>query len=241
LPVLPAQALLPWVLVQALPHAAQFVAVPSAVSQPVAAVQSAKPALQPTSVQLPLLQDAVAFARMQALPHVPQSVSVVKLRSQPFSFKPSQSPQPVVHTGEQPVVALQLVEPCAFVHDSPHARQFESVPSAVSQPVAAVQSAKPVAQLTAVQLPPPHDSDEPSISQTVSQAPQSSRLQIDVSQPFCGLPSQLSQPALHVGWQPLLALQAVLPWALVQALPQVKQLSTLPSAVSQPAFALQSA
>jgi hypothetical protein len=40
-PGIPVQAFVPWAFVQALPHAAQFVAVPSWVSQPAAVVQSA--------------------------------------------------------------------------------------------------------------------------------------------------------------------------------------------------------
>jgi hypothetical protein len=41
---------------------------------------------------------------------------------------------------------MQAVVPCAFVHESPHAPQFETVVSWVSQPAAAVQSPQPELQ-----------------------------------------------------------------------------------------------
>jgi hypothetical protein len=72
------------------------------------------------------------------------------------------------------------------------------------------------------------------------QAPQLATAQIEVSQPFSVLASQVSQPALQLGAQPL-ALQLVVPCAFEQALPQALQLERVPSAVSQPAALVQSA
>ena len=66
----------------------------------------------------------------------------------------SQSLKPASQVGEQPL-AVQAVAPCALLHASPQAVQLATVPSCVSQPVAAVQSAKPALQLVAEHTPPP--------------------------------------------------------------------------------------
>lgn len=58
---MPVHAVVPWSLVQALPQAEQFDTVPSGVSQPSAAVQSAKPALQPVGMHVPVAQEAPPF------------------------------------------------------------------------------------------------------------------------------------------------------------------------------------
>jgi hypothetical protein len=115
-------------LVQALPQLAQFEGVPSWVSQPAAAVQSSKPLAQAVSVHAPVLQDASAFGKAQETLHAPQSVKVRMSRSQPLSGIPSQSLKPGSHVGEQPP-AVQAVVPCALLHDSPQAVQFDKVPS----------------------------------------------------------------------------------------------------------------
>jgi len=97
-----------------------------------------------------------------------------------------------------------------------------------------MHSAKPVAQVVDVHIPPPHVSLEFGTSQSEPHAPQSFSVQIDVSQPFEGFASQLSQPALHVYWQPFVPLQLTWPWAFEQPLPQVRQFVSVPSGVSQP-------
>jgi hypothetical protein len=226
-------------LLQALPQPAQFEAVPSWVSQPAAALQSANPAAQLLSVQVPVAQLALAFGNEQATPHAPQAPRVRMLVSQPLSGMPSQSLKPASQVGAQPL-AVQLVAPWALLQLSPQAVQLLSVPSAVSQPVMAVQSANPALQLLAVQLPPPQDSLEFGMSQLCPQAPQFETDQIEVSQPFSGLASQVSQPWLQLGTQPL-ALQLLVPCALEQALPQLLQFASVPSGVSQPAAPVQSA
>ena len=58
---MPPQAFVPCAFVQALPHDAQFEAVPSCVSQPDVAVQSANPVLHAPIVHAPVLHDAAAF------------------------------------------------------------------------------------------------------------------------------------------------------------------------------------
>jgi hypothetical protein len=62
------------------------------VSQPFAPFESqlANPGLQLPSVQTPLTQLSLAFARSQTVLHAPQSVRVLMLRSQPLSGFPSQ-------------------------------------------------------------------------------------------------------------------------------------------------------
>jgi hypothetical protein len=130
-------------LVQVLPQAAQFDEVPSVVSQPLTAVQSAKPPLHVPMVQVPVEHDAVAFGNEQATSQLPQSVSVRTLRSQPLSGKLSQLRKPASQVGEQPVPE-QLVVPWALVHVSPQSRQLAVVPSVVSQSGIVSQLANPV-------------------------------------------------------------------------------------------------
>jgi hypothetical protein len=187
----------PWALVQVFPHAAQFDAVPSVVSQPAVPEQSAKPALQVPMVQVPVEQDAAAFGNEHAVLQSPQSDSVRVLRSQPLSRSPSQLFQPASHVGEQPLPP-QVVVPCGLVQASPQARQFDTVPSVVSQSGIVSQFANPVAHATEVQVPPPHDSLDCGMSHTLPHEPQFAMLKIDVSQTSPGSLLQSSQPVEHV-------------------------------------------
>ena len=108
---------------QALPHDAQFEAVPSCGSQPDAAVQSENPVLHAPIVHVPVLHDAAAFRKLHGTSQSPQLVSVRTSRSQPLSAMSSQLFQPALHVGEQPVVGLQAVVPLSLVHTSLHERQ----------------------------------------------------------------------------------------------------------------------
>lgn len=171
----------------------------------------------------------------------PQSVSVRTLRSQPLSRMPSQLFQPALHVGEQPVVGLHAVVPLSLVHTSLHERQCAGVPSWVSQAGApATHSAKPAAHVVEVHMPLPQVSAEFGMSQSEPQAPQSVSVQIDVSQPFAGFASQLSQPVLHMYWQPFVPLQLTWPCAFEQPLPHERQFVSVPSGVSQPVAAFMS-
>ena len=70
--------------------------------------------------------------------------------------------------------------------------------------------------------------------QVLPQPPQCVTVLTAVSQPLRGLPSQLPQPLLQDGTQEL-PVQLVLPWALVQAVPQLPQFDTFVASVtSQP-------
>jgi hypothetical protein len=198
-PGVPPQAFVPWAFVQALPQAAQFDAVPSCVSQPAADVQSENPVLHAPMVHEPLLHDAAAFRKLHGTSQSPQLVSVRMSRSQPLSAMLSQLFQPGSQVGEQPVVTLQVVPPCAFVHASLHERQFVTVPSGVSQfGGPATHSAKPVVHVVTSHVPFTQLSLEFGMSQTAPHTLQSVSVRVDVSQPFAAFASQLSQPALHV-------------------------------------------
>ena len=91
--------------------------------------------------------------------------------------------------------------PCAFEHVLPHDMQFVTVPSGVSQPVAGFMSQlpKPPAQAPSMHVPIEQDSAAFARSQSTSQSPQSVSERMLRSQPLRGLPSQLFQPASHVG------------------------------------------
>jgi hypothetical protein len=77
--------------------------VPSVVSQPLVALPSQlpKPVLQVPSVQVPVLQLALALARLHPTLQSPQSVVVVTLRSQPLSGLASQLLNPALQLGKQ--------------------------------------------------------------------------------------------------------------------------------------------
>jgi hypothetical protein len=95
-------------------------------------------------VQTPLGHVSAAFAKLHGVPHEPQSVSVSMLVSQPSSGLLLQFRQKPLQVGEQsyvPGMPVQAVVPCAFVQALLQAAQLVVVPSCVSQPAAAVQSA----------------------------------------------------------------------------------------------------
>ena len=93
--------MVPLALLQASPQLAQLASVPRVVSQPAAAVQSPKPALQVPMVQVPVAHDAAAFGKPHATPQSPQLVSERMFVSQPFSTLVSQLLKPVAHVGVQ--------------------------------------------------------------------------------------------------------------------------------------------
>ena len=101
---MPLHAVVPWAFVQATPQAEQFETVPSGVSQPVAAVQSAKPALQPVGSHVPVAHDAPPFGNEQVCPQFTQFCRVVTLVSQPSSGLPLQFLKPASQVGEQSYV-----------------------------------------------------------------------------------------------------------------------------------------
>jgi hypothetical protein len=164
-------------------------------------VQSAKPALQLVAEHTPPPQDSLEFGMSHNCPHAPQFETDQIEVSQPFSWLGSQLSQPALQLGTQPL-ALQLVVPCAFEHALPHDLQLETVPSAVSQPAALVQSAKFPVQPWTTQVPVLHDSLALGKSQVTPQSPQLELARTLVSQPLPSAPSQLFQPPSQVGAQP---------------------------------------
>jgi hypothetical protein len=224
------------------PHLEQFEAVPSGVSQPLAVLPSqlANPVLQLPNVHVPVAQVALAFAKEHATLQSPQSVSVRMLRSQPLSRLPSQLLKPVLHTGEHaaaPGVPTQLFTLFSETQASPHEAQSVLVPSGVSQPGFALQSAKPVLQPVSVQVPVAQEELPCGSEHGVAQLPQSVAVLSGVSQPFSGLPSQLLKPAVQDGVHtklPAAPVHAVVPWPLVHASPHVPQFDVVPSCTSQP-------
>ena len=69
--------------VHEVPHAPQWAAVLSGVSQPAALVQSPNPLLQDATLQVPVAQLAVAFGCVQATPQPPQLLLVLVAVSHP--------------------------------------------------------------------------------------------------------------------------------------------------------------
>jgi hypothetical protein len=79
--------------------------------------------------------------------------------------------------------------------------------------------------------------DAPAIElgQTLPQPPQLLRVLSAVSQPLRALPSQLPKPLLQTGAQAL-PVQLVLPWALLQAAPQLPQFAVFVARVTSQPF-----
>jgi hypothetical protein len=125
------------------PHAPQFIAVLSGVSQPLVALPSqlAKPALHDATTQPPAEHPATALGSEQDRPQEPQFPTSVLVSTQDIPQRVWPAPQPLEH---MPVMALHTG--VAPEHARPHAPQFIVELSAVSQPFAgfASQSPKPV-------------------------------------------------------------------------------------------------
>jgi hypothetical protein len=90
-----------------------------------------------------------------------------------------------------------------------------------------------------VQTPPGQVSVALAKSHGTPQLPQLTTVVVLVSQPLLGLPSQLANPALHVGAHAPAA-HTVLPLGLLQATPHPPQFESVFSGVSQPFAALPS-
>jgi hypothetical protein len=235
-------AFVPCEFVHTSPHFEQFVAVPSGVSQPLAVLPSqlAKPALQLPNVQVPVVHDALAFGKLHLTLQSPQSVSVLTLRSQPLSALPSQLLKPLLHTGEQDAAPGEPTQLFTLFNETqalPQDAQSVFVPSGVSQPALAVQSAKPALQPVSTQLPVAQEEVPCGSEHGVAQLPQSVSVLSGVSQPLSGLPSQLLKPAVQAGAHaklPAEPLHEVVPWPFVQVSPQLPQFEVVPSCTSQP-------
>jgi hypothetical protein len=192
--------------------------------------------------QAPRVQVAVPFTLPHTVPQVPQlPVFVCVLVSHPFTGLPSQSAQPLEHTGLH-APATQEVVPLALAHcvlQAPQCAAF--VFRLASQPFCGSpsQDAKPV-EHTGAQRPATQDVVPLAFAQALPHAPQLPALVcVLVSHPLFGLPSQLANPGEQLGLQTP-ALQDVVPLAFVHAAPQAPQLAGVVSWVSQPLEALPS-
>lgn len=201
------------------------------VSQPFAPLPSqfAKPALQVPSWHAPPKQVALALAKLHTVPHAPQFAALVFVFvSQPSDTRPLQLPYPVAHVSEH-APALQLGVAFVVEHAAAHAPQFVALVLVfVSQPseTTPLQLPKPVVHVPRAQVPVVHVSLAFARSHTVPHPPQFVSVWVLVSQPLLGLPSQLAKPDAQVGTQAP-AVQTVVPFAFVQAAPQLPQLVAL--------------
>jgi hypothetical protein len=129
---------------QEAPHEPQFEAVPSGVSQPLAALPSqlAKPGLHEPIAHPPAVHTAVALASKHVRPHAPQLASSVSVSTQDIAQRVRPAPQPEPHVPpEQIGVAPEQARP--------HTPQLLLLLSGVSQPFAPIpsHSPKPAAQV----------------------------------------------------------------------------------------------
>ena len=229
----------PFAFEQEIPHEPQLaVLVFRFASQPFAALASQlpKPALHVPSAQTPVLHRAAAFAYVQVFPHEPQLVVVeFVFVSHPFAAFPSQLPNPALQLGTHAPV-VHAVVPCAFVQLVAHVPHAVSVVFRfVSHPFAesASQSPKPALQAPRVQAPPTHVSAAFARLQTAPQPPQSVSVLMLFSQPLSGLPSQLANPAAHVG-EHAPAVQVVEPFVFEHTVGHAPQCAVVFSEASQP-------
>ena len=174
------------------------------------------------------MQAVPPFAFEQAVPQAPQFDVVVSDISQPSEARPLQLPKPEVQVTEQ-VPVLHAAVPFVPLHTVPHVPQLvRLVFVLVSQPLFLLlsQSLKVPLQ-TGVQMPEAQLVVPLAFVHAMPQPPQLfASAVVAVSQPFFGLPSQSAYPAVHAGTQTL-AVQTVVPCALLHAWPHAPQLVTL--------------
>ena len=237
--------MVPFCALQMWPQALQFVTVLSCVSQLPFESQSSKPAAHVVARHAPVLHDSLEFAMSHAVPQVWQSVRLVRLVSQPLFGFESQLPQSdPLQVKVQPLVVLQAVVPCPFVHASPQLRQFESVPFWVSQPAWLVQSKKPELQADTLHVPVAQVEVAFGRLHVTPQSPQLVSVCRSVSQPFPALPSQLLNPLAQLGLHAkfgAVPAHDVVPCVFAHPSPHAAQFELVPSCVSQPAWLEQSA
>jgi hypothetical protein len=199
-------------------------------SQPLLALPSqlARPAPQ-VGEQVPPTQAVLPPELVHWVPQAPQLFTLLEvLVSHPLRVLPSQSPEPLAHTGTH-CELLHEVLPLVFVQAWPQAPQLPVlVRVSVSQPLRGLpsQSEKPGAQ-TGAQVPLEHEVLPCGLTQPRLQPPQLLTLVSTlVSQPFGPKSSQLPKPALHTGTH-CEATQALSPLTGLQTMPQPPQLLPL--------------
>jgi hypothetical protein len=136
----------PFALVQATPHAPQWlVLLLSEASQPLAVLlsQLPQPVLQDTSVHVPVEHDSEALAKSHTTPQPLQFDSVLSEVSQPFAGCPSQLANPLVQVPRVQTPVAQDSAALGKSQSTPQPPQFDRVLSEASQPLAALLSQLP--------------------------------------------------------------------------------------------------
>jgi hypothetical protein len=187
--------------------------------------------------QAPSEQLAVPFALLHALPQLPQFAMLeFVFTSHPLVDTPSQFANPDVQVPSVHVPDGQDSAAFGRLQVAPHAPQFVSVLSDVSQPFAESpsQSPRPGLHVETPHTPETQFGVPPAGGHTLLHRPQLLMFVLMfVSQPFAGLPSQFPEPALHVGTQTP-PVHAVVPFTALQVAPHRPQLVVVLSGVSHP-------
>lgn len=234
-----AHAVAPFGFVQTVPHPPQlFRFVWVFVSHPFETLLSQFPNPGSHAIEhAPSEQLAVPFALLQDVPQLPQFAMLeFVFTSQPFVDTPSQFANP-----DEQVPSVHAPEG----HDSlafgklqvePHAPQFVSVLSDVSQPFAESpsQSPRPGLHVETPHTPVTQFGVPPAGGQTLLHTPQLLMfVLVFVSQPFAAFPSQFPKPTLQAGTHTP-PVHAVVPFTALQPAPHVPQFVVVLSGVSQP-------
>jgi hypothetical protein len=230
---------------QATPQPPQLVRVFRLVSQPFAywPSQSAKPAAQDATKQVPPAQLAVPFAAKQARPQPPQCWTLfVVLVSQPLTELPSQSPKPAAQLETVHWLFEHAGVPPCGGHTLLHAPQLLTlVVVLISQPFPTAMSQFWKPALQAIEhWPPAHDGTPLFALHAAPQPPQFAALVLTLtSQPFAWMPSQSAKPALHEPTTQLPFEQAAVAFGTLQTRPHIPQLAAaVLRLVSQPSWAM---
>ncbi len=131
---------------------------------------------------------------MQTVPHAPQfDALVVVSTSQPLAALPSQLLQPASQVRPQAPAPQVGVEWGPDAQVTPQPPQEVTAERSVSQPLDALQSAKPGAQAPMTHAPAAQTAEACESEQTLPHAPQwDALLSSATSQPLAALPSQLA-------------------------------------------------
>ena len=223
------------------------------VSQPLAAAPSqlAYPALQAPRAHTPLLQPAVAFAKLQTVEQVLQWLgSEVRLISQPSPITALQFANPVLQAVIEQLPPAQAAVAFAGAQACPHVPQFcMLVERLISQPLETSASQLPKPAPQTIEHAPLAQAAVPLLElQILAQAPQFAASVVSrASHPLEYLVSQSAKPALQPATVQAEFRQAGVPLAATQVVPHVPQLAgslvvvasqplaTLPSQLPKPA------
>jgi hypothetical protein len=191
-------------------------------SQPSAGLplQSPKPALQRSTVQVPAVHAAVAFPTRQALPQPPQLPTLdPRFTSQPLEATPSQSAKPALQVKLQPPSAQRGLAFATAKHTVPQSPQLFVSVLRSAQTLVAAQKVVPAGQLD-TQAPP---AQRVPAAQTTPQPPQLVLELVLVSQPSATIALQFAKPGLQVPTVHRPAAQPATAFGTLHALPHAPQ------------------